>query len=67
MLGEATWVWVDCYSDWPIIAPMDTNTTTTHLIAMCNEIFSQTAALDVLWTDGGQQFTSRAFQGHLQE
>ena len=26
MQEEAILVWVDCYSDWPIIAPMDKNT-----------------------------------------
>ena len=65
--GRSYLVWVDCYSNWPIIAPMDTNTTATHLTAVCNEIFSQTAVPDILWTDGGPQFTSRAFQDYLQE
>ena len=41
-------VWVDCYSDWPIIAPMNTYTNATHLTTVCTEIFSQMAVPDVL-------------------
>ena len=65
--GRSYLVWVDCYSDWPIIAPMDKGTTANHLIAACTEIFAQTAVPDILWTDGGPQFTSRVFQDFLHQ
>ena len=47
-VGRSYLVWVDCYSDWPIIAPMDRGTTASHLIAVCPEIFGQTAVPGVL-------------------
>ena len=65
--GRSYLVWVDCYSDWPIIAPMDRGTTASHLIAVRTEIFGQTAVPYVLWTDGGPQFTCRAFQDYLHQ
>ena len=34
-------MWVDCYSDWPIVAPMDKGTTASHLIAVGTEIFAK--------------------------
>ena len=46
---------------------MDRSTTASHLIAVCTEIFGQTAVPDVLWTDGDPQFTSRPFQDYLQQ
>ena len=46
---------------------MDRGTTASHLIAVCTEIFSQTAVPDVLWTDRGPQFTCRAFQDYLHQ
>ena len=62
--GRSYLMWVDCYSDWPIIAPMD-KATTAHLIVVCIEIFGQAAVPDVLWTNGGPQFTSRVLQDLL--
>ena len=50
--GKSYLVWVDCYSDWPIIAPLDRDTTANHITAACTEIFSQTAVPDIAWTDG---------------
>ena len=65
--GRNYLVWVDCYSDWPIIAPMHNNTTATHLTAVCIEILGQTAVPDILWTDRGPQFTSGVFQNFLHQ
>ena len=65
--GRNYLVWVDCYSDWPIIAPMHNNTTATHLTAVCTEILGQTAVPDILWMDEGPQFTSRVFQDFLHQ
>ena len=53
---------MDCYSDWPIIAPLDKDTTATRITTVCTEIFSQTAVPDIVWTDGGPRFTSKVFQ-----
>ena len=53
---------VDCYTDWPDIIPMGTNTTTHHLITALRSIFCRTAIPDILWSDGGPQFTAKAFQ-----
>ena len=46
---------VDCFSDWPEISPMMTNTTTSKLM-------TSLGAPDKVWTDQGTQFTSQAFQ-----
>ena len=63
--GRNYLMWVDCYSDWPIITPMHNNTTATHLTVVCTKILGQTAVPDILWMDGGPQFTSRVFQDFL--
>ena len=39
--GRSYLVWVDWYSDWPIVAPMDKGTTASHLIAVHTEIFAK--------------------------
>ena len=65
--GKSYLVWVDCYSDWPIIAPLDKDTTVTRITTVCTEIFSQTAVPDIMWTDGGPQFTSKVFQNFLHQ
>jgi len=65
--GRHYLVWVDCYSDWPIIAPMGRDITTKHLLATLVEIFSQTAVPDIMWTDRGPQFTARSFQSFAQQ
>ena len=46
---------------------MNKGTTASHLIAVCTEIFGRTAVPDILWTNGGPQFTSRAFQDYLHQ
>ena len=65
--GKNYLVWVDCYSDWPIIAPLDKDTTATRITTVSTEIFSQTAVPDIVWTDGGPQFTSKRFQDFLHQ
>ena len=53
---------VDCYTDWPDIIPMGTNTSTPQLITALRSAFCRTAIPDILWSDGGPQFTAKAFQ-----
>ena len=65
--GKSYLVWVDCYSGWPIIALLDRDTTDNHITAACTELFSQTAIPDIVWTDGGPQFTSKVFQDFLHQ
>lgn len=58
---------VDCYTDWPAIIPMDHGTTTPHLITALRQSFCRTAIPDVLWSDGGPQFTSKPFHEFAQQ
>ena len=60
--GQNYLILVDCFTDWPDIIPMGHNTTTTHLIKALRQSFCRTAIPDVLWSDEGPQFTSKAFQ-----
>ena len=53
---------VDCFSDWPEISPMMTNTTTSKLMTSLKSLFCRMGAPDKVWTDQGTQFTSQAFQ-----
>ena len=58
---------VDCYTDWPAILPMDHDTTTPKLITALRQSFCRTAIPDVLWSDGGPQFTSNKFKDFSQQ
>jgi hypothetical protein len=60
--GQQYLITVDCYSDWPEITPMTTNTTTTRLTSSLKSSFCRFGVPDKLWTDQGPQFTSKAFQ-----
>ena len=48
---------VDCKTDWPDIIEMGKDTTASKLISV-RDHFCRTAAPDLLWSDGGPQFTS---------
>ena len=56
--GKQFLIMVDCKTDWPDIVEMSTDTTTPKLIDALRAQFCRTAALDILWSDGGPQFTS---------
>ncbi len=58
---------VDCYTDWPEIVHMGTNTTTYQLITALLDIFCRSGAPDVVWSDQGPQFTSHMFQQFSRE
>ena len=54
---------VDCFSDWPEIIHMGTNTTTPRLLTALKQTFCHSGAPDIVWSDRGPQFTSRFFYG----
>ena len=58
---------VDCYTDWPAIHPMDHDTTTLKLITVLRQSFCCTAIPDILWSDGGPQFTCKKFKDFSQQ
>ena len=57
--GQQFLIVVDCFTDWPEIIPMQHDTSTSHLIQALTQLFCRTAVPDVLWSDGGPQFTSK--------
>ena len=65
--GKYFLVVVDCLTDWPHICPMGSNTTSSCTINVMRGLFCRTAAPDVIWSDGGPQFTSSKFQAFLKD
>lgn len=57
--GQNYLILVDCFTDWPEIIPMGHDTTAMHLIKVLRQSFCCTAIPDILWSDGGPQFTSK--------
>jgi len=53
---------VDCHTDWPEIIPMGDNSNTHCLITALRQAFCCTVMPDILWSDGGPQFTAYAFR-----
>ena len=60
--GQDYLITVDCYTDWPDIIPMRHNTTTSQQRGFC-----RTAIPDIIWSDGGPQFTSTKFNQFSQQ
>ena len=60
--GQNYLILVDCFTDWPEIIPMGHDTTAMHLVKILRQSFCRTAIPDILWSDGGPQFTSKCFQ-----
>ena len=60
--GQCYLIIVNCYTDWPTIAPMGKNVNAAALVTVLRELFSRTAVSDLFWFDGGPQFTSIRFQ-----
>ena len=58
---------VDCYTDWPAIHPMDHDITAPKLITVLRQSFCHTAIPDILWSDGGPQFTCKKFKDFSQQ
>ena len=59
--GQDYLIMVDCHTDWPDIIPMTHNTTTSQIITALRQSFCRTAIPDIVWLDGGPQFTSHKF------
>jgi len=59
--GKQFLIIVDCFTDWPDIIPTGANTTTKHVVSTLQSALCRTAIPDILWSDGGPQFTSRMF------
>ena len=59
--GQDYLVMVDCHTDWPDIIPMTRNTTTSQITTALRQAFCRTAIPDIVWSDGGPQFTSNKF------
>ena len=57
---------VDCYTDWPAIIPM-THNTHPQIITALRQAFCRTAIPDIIWSDGGPQFTSNKFNQFSQQ
>ena len=60
--GQQYIVTVDCFSDWPEITPMMTNTMTTSPTSSLKSSFCHTSVSNKVWTYQGPQFTYKAFQ-----
>lgn len=63
--GKQFLILVDCKTDWPDIIEMGKDTTTARLTSTLQDYFCHTAAPDLLWSDGGPQFTSHQFVNFL--
>ena len=55
------------YLDWPAVIPMDYGITTPQLIRALCQSFCYTAIPDIVWSDGGPQFTSNMFYQFAQQ
>ena len=59
--GRTYLVIVDCLTDWPAVISLDHGTTSQQVIVVIRQSFCRTAIPDVVWSDGGPQFTSKQF------
>ena len=60
--GQDYLIIVDCYTDWPDIIHMGHDTTAPQLIKALRQSFCRTAIPEILWSDGGPQFTAKLFK-----
>ena len=63
--GRQYLIVVDCKTDWPDIIELGKDTTASHLIESLRDQFCRTAVPDLLWSDGGPQFTSSKLASFL--
>ena len=63
--GRQYLIVVDCKTDWPDIIDLGKDTTASHLIESLRDQFCRTAVPDILWSDGGPQFTSSKLTSFL--
>ncbi len=64
--GREFLIVVECKTDWPDIIDMGKDTSAPKLIDALRNLFCRTAAPDLLWSDGGPQFTSSKLAGFLE-
>ena len=64
--GKQFLILVDCKTDWSDIIETGKDTTVAKLFTSLQDYFCHTAAHDLLWSDGGPQFTSHQFADFLQ-
>ena len=60
--GRTYLIIVDCFTDWPAIISLDRGTNALQVISAIRQSFCRTAIPDVVWSDGGPQFTSKVFK-----
>ena len=65
--GRDFLITVDCFTDWPDVTFMASNTTTPRLITALKQSFCRSAVPDIVWSDQGPQFTSKLFQDFARE
>ena len=65
--GREFLIVVDCFTDWPDIVYMGSNTTTPRLIAALKASFCRSGAPDIVWSDQGPQLTSKLFRDFAKE
>ena len=65
--GQDYLITVDCYTNWPHIIPMRHATTTSQITVALQQGFCRTAIPDIIWSDGGLQFTSTKFNQFSQQ
>ena len=63
--GRRFLIIVDCKTGWPDVIDMGRDTTAQKLTNVLRDQFCRTAVQDVLWSDGGPQFTSSKFANFL--
>ena len=63
--GRQFLIIVDCKTNWPDIVDMGKETTAQKLTDALRDHFCRTAVPDVLWSDGGPQFTSAKLSSFL--
>ena len=63
--GRKYLVAVDGFSGWLFVADLGPNAPAAKLISAVREIFCRVGVPDIIWSDGGPQFTSNAFQTFL--
>ena len=63
--GKNFLILIDCKTDWPDIIEMGKETAAIKLIAILRDHFCRTAAPDLIWSDGGPQFTSSLLASFL--
>jgi len=59
--GQTYLIIVDCFTDRPAIISLDHGSTCTQVIASIHQSICRTAIPDIVWSDGGPQYTLKQF------